>query len=142
MTAPSPPGGRAAAPVVAVGAVAVHDGALLLVQRGTEPQSGRWSVPGGRVEPGEALARAVEREVWEETGLVLGCGALLGWAERMGPGYHFVILDFTMEVPDDCPVPVAGSDAAAAAWVALEEVSALALVDGLEAFLRGHGVMG
>ncbi|HEY5026726.1 MAG TPA: NUDIX domain-containing protein [Acidimicrobiales bacterium] len=142
MTASPPPVVPPAPPVVAVGAVAVRDGALLLVQRAAEPQSGRWSVPGGRVEPREALAHAVEREVWEETGLVLGCGALLGWAERMGPGYHFVILDFTMEVPDDCPDPVARSDAAAAAWVALEEVSTLALVDGLEAFLRAHGVMG
>ncbi len=58
-----------ASPVVAVGGVAVRDGALLLVQRGTAPQVGRWTVPGGHVEPGEVLSNAVEREMREETGL-------------------------------------------------------------------------
>ena len=40
-------------PQVAVGAVAVLDGALLLIQRKTEPGAGLWSLPGGRVEHGE-----------------------------------------------------------------------------------------
>ena len=135
---------RAAAavvPVVAVGAVAVRDGALLVVERATDPQAGRWSIPGGHVEAGESVVAAVEREVLEETGLALRCGPLLGWAERMGPGYHFVILDFTVTVPDGCPDPVAGSDATAVAWVPLEEVDALPLVAGLEEFLRAHGVI-
>jgi 8-oxo-dGTP diphosphatase len=130
-----------ASPVVAVGGVAVRDGALLLVQRATDPQVGRWTIPGGHVEPGEDLARAVEREVREETGLEVRCGALLGWAERIGPGYHFVILDFTVTVPDHCPDPVARSDAAAVAWVPLEDVAAVLLVEGLEEFLRAHAVI-
>jgi 8-oxo-dGTP diphosphatase len=133
--------GAVAAPVVAVGGVAVRDGALLLVQRATDPQAGRWSIPGGHVEPGESLTSAVEREVQEETGLEVRCGPLLGWAERMGPGYHFVILDFTVTVRDDSRDPVARSDAAASAWVPLEKVATLSLVDGLEEFLRSHGVI-
>ena len=40
---------------VAVGAVALLDGALLLVRRGRGPAAGEWSVPGGRVEPGETV---------------------------------------------------------------------------------------
>ena len=132
---------RAVAPVVAVGGVVVRDGALLLVERATDPHAGRWSIPGGHVEPGETLADAVERELREETGLAVRCGGLLGYAERMGPGYHFVILDFTAAVPDDCPDPTAGSDAAAVAWVPLEAVSGLPLVEGVEAFLRSHGVI-
>ncbi len=93
------------------------------------------------MEPGEDLASAVEREMREETGLEVRCGALLGYAERMGPGYHFVILDFTVAVPDRCPDPVAGSDAAAVAWVPLQDVAALSLVEGLEEFLRAHAVI-
>ena len=135
------PDGSVPSPVVAVGGVAICHGALLLVQRTTEPQAGRWTIPGGHVEPGETVAAAVEREVREETGLRVQCGPLLGWAERMGSGYHFVILDFTVSVPDDIPDPVAGGDAAAAAWVPLADVPGLALVDGLEAFLRAHGVL-
>ena len=129
------------APVVAVGGVAVHDGALLLVRRGTEPQAGRWTIPGGHVEPGEALAAAVERELREETGLGVLCGGFLGWAERLGPGYHFVILDFTVSLTDDPGEAVAGGDAAEVAWVPLAEVPSVPLVDGMEGFLRTHGVI-
>jgi ADP-ribose pyrophosphatase YjhB (NUDIX family) len=53
-----------------VGGIVVDErGRLLLVRRGTEPGRGLWSVPGGRVEPGESDAEATAREVLEETGL-------------------------------------------------------------------------
>lgn len=133
--------GAPVSPVVAVGGVAVLGGALLLVQRATEPQAGRWTIPGGRVEAGEALASAVEREMLEETGLRVRCGELLGWVERMGAGYHFVILDFVVTIADERATAVAGSDAAAVAWVPLAEVPGVRLVDGVEEFLRAHGVL-
>ncbi len=126
-------------PEVAVGAVAVEEGALLLVRRGRPPQAGSWSLPGGRVERGETLARAVEREVGEETGLVVHCGRLVGWAERIGPDHHFVILDFAVTVVDRRLSP--GDDAAEAAWVPVAELGRLPLVEGLEDFLRGHHVI-
>lgn len=44
-------------------------GRVLLVQRGHEPQKGRWSLPGGKCEPGETPAEAAVREAKEETGL-------------------------------------------------------------------------
>jgi ADP-ribose pyrophosphatase YjhB (NUDIX family) len=124
-----------------VGGVAVVDGALLLVQRANPPQAGRWTVPGGRVESGETLASAVEREVGEETGLAVRCGPFLGWVERMGAGYHFVILDFRVHVPAGAPRPRAGGDALAVRWVPVDDVPQVALVDGLEEFLREHGVV-
>jgi ADP-ribose pyrophosphatase YjhB (NUDIX family) len=93
------------------------------------------------VESGERLESAVEREVWEETGLRVQCGPLLGWAERLGPDHHFVILDFTVEVLSDPAEPVAGGDAAAVSWVPLADVPGLSLVEGIEVFLRAHGVL-
>ena len=133
---PEPP----LAPVVAVGGIAVVGGALLMVRRAHPPGAGRWAVPGGRVEPGESVTTAVERELLEETALTVRCGALIGWAERRGPDHHFVILDF--EVATTGPTtPMAGGDAAAVAWVPLGEVAALSLVEGLEDFLVEHGVL-
>jgi ADP-ribose pyrophosphatase YjhB (NUDIX family) len=101
---------------------------------------GCWSVPGGRVEPGESVTAAVERELLEETGLEVRCGPFLGWAERRDRHHHFVILDFEVTVagPDR---PTAGSDAADVAWVPLTDVAALELVEGLEEFLRRHDVL-
>lgn len=124
-------------PELCVGAVVVDDGRLLLVRRGRGPGAGAWSVPGGRVEAGEPVVDAVVREVAEETGLAVACGDLLGWVERIGEGHHFVILDFAcrLAAPGE---PVAGDDAAEAAWVPLAEVPDLPLVDGLLDFLRPH----
>jgi 8-oxo-dGTP diphosphatase len=120
--------------------VVVADEALLLIRRGRGPAQGSWSVPGGRVERGETLAEAVVRELREETGLAGVCGELLGWVERIGDGYHFVILDFEVVLLDDAE-PRAGDDAAEAAWVPLHEVAELNLVEGLAEFLADHGVI-
>ncbi len=127
-------------PEVCVGAVAVFDDSILLVRRGRGPAQGTWSVPGGRVEPGESLAEAVIRELAEETGLAGVCESLVGWAERMGPDHHFVILDFRVTILTDAD-PVAGDDAAEARWVPLSEVADLTLADGLAEFLHDHGIL-
>ena len=125
---------------VAVGGVAVSEGSLLLVLRARPPQAGRWSLPGGRVEPGERLADAVVREVKEETGIDTRCGELVGWAERISTEFHFVILDFSVEVIRGS-TPTAGDDAARAAWVAVDEVLDLELSDGLGEFLVLHRIV-
>jgi 8-oxo-dGTP diphosphatase len=129
-----------------VGAVAIQDGNLLLIRRGHGPAAGEWSLPGGRLEAGELVAEAVVRELREETGLEGVCGSLIGWVERLGddgPGeldHHFVILDFEVTVLDDAS-PVAGDDAAEAAWVPLDQVIDRRLTEGLAEFLHDHGVI-
>ncbi|MEZ5407376.1 MAG: NUDIX hydrolase [Acidimicrobiales bacterium] len=129
-------------PEMAVGAVVVHDGRLLLIRRGRGPAAGQWSVPGGRVEWGETLAQAVEREVAEETGLAVRCGSFVGWVERMGQGHHYVIMDFRAEVVGGPGMDLrAGDDAAEAAWVPLEEVPSVDLVEGMLSFLRIHRII-
>jgi ADP-ribose pyrophosphatase YjhB (NUDIX family) len=127
-------------PEVCVGAVAVAGDRLLLVRRGREPGRGLWSVPGGRVEAGESLVEAVERELLEETGVVARCGPLLGVAERRDGDHHFVILDYLVEVPEAVPL-VPGTDADEAAWVPLAEVTERPLVTGLAGFLAANGVL-
>lgn len=127
-------------PILAVGAVVVDHDRLLLVRRGRGPAQGEWSVPGGKVNQGEALAEAVTRELREETQLDGVCGPLLGWAERIDDDAHYVILDFEVTLVGD-DVPTAGDDAAEAAWIELHEVAALPLVDGLAEHLYDWGII-
>lgn len=111
------------------------------MERGRGAAVGQWSVPGGRVEPGETMAEAVVREVAEETALTVSCGPFVGWVERIGEGHHFVIMDFLARVAG--PVaPKAGDDAADVAWVPLDRLDEVDLVDGLRAFLDDHGITG
>ncbi|HEX2381106.1 MAG TPA: NUDIX domain-containing protein [Acidimicrobiales bacterium] len=128
-------------PELCVGAVVVEDGQLLLIRRGHGPAAGFWSVPGGRVEAGELLAEAVVRELAEETGLEGVCGELVGWVERMAVDHHFVIFDFMVTLLDPTAEPVAGDDAAEAAWVPLHEVAGRPLAEGLAEFLHEHGIL-
>ncbi|MEZ5279930.1 MAG: NUDIX hydrolase [Acidimicrobiales bacterium] len=127
-------------PTLGVGGIAVHRGRVLLVQRGKDPGRGLWAFPGGKVEVGETMAEAVVRELAEETGLAVRCGPLRGWVERVGPGYHFVILDFDVEVVGTIE-PVPGDDAADAGWFSAADLTNLPLVAGMFEFMAEHGVL-
>lgn len=114
------PRARPTAPVPAVGAVVVHGGAVLLVRRGRAPSRGMWAVPGGRVELGETLAEAAEREVREETGVRVRAGEPV-WSfdsvVRDAEGrvaFHYVIVDLLADYV--AGEPRAGDDALAARW--------------------------
>lgn len=127
-------------PQLAVGAVVVDDRRLLLIERAHDPGAGKWSLPGGRVEWGETMAAAVERELFEETALVGNCGVPVGWVERISSSYHFVIVDFAVTVAEPSALR-AGSDAAAALWVPLADVRRMDLVNGLLTFVTEHGIV-
>ena len=100
-------------------------GRLLVVQRRNEPGRGLWSVPGGRVEPGEDDAAALVREMREETGLEVTPGVLVGRVRR-GP---FAIADYRCAVVGG--TLAAGDDALDARFVDRAALAALPLVDGL-----------
>ena len=111
-------------PIVGVGAVVVHQGRVLLVQRGREPLKGKWSLPGGMLELGESLTQGVAREVQEETGLDVEAVELVELIDRIhkesGPSgervrYHYVIADYLCRVIGG--TLQAASDADAVRWV-------------------------
>jgi len=125
-----------------VGAIITDDtGRLLLIQRGHEPEAGRWSLPGGRVRPGESDPQAVVREVHEETGLWVEPGRLVGAVERPAPGGAvFDIYDYAARVSGG--QLVAGDDAADARWIEPGDIGQLALTSGLAETLATWGVLG
>ncbi|AUI63653.1 NUDIX hydrolase [Amycolatopsis sp. BJA-103] len=123
-----------------VGGIA-HDelGRILLIRRANEPGRGLWSVPGGRVEPGETDEAAVIREMREETGLDVMPGTYVGNARR-GP---FDIHDYACSITGG--TLRAGDDAGDARWIDAETLIELdkggRLAELLFVTLRDWGVL-
>jgi 8-oxo-dGTP diphosphatase len=124
-----------------VGAIAVDEqGRLLLIKRGHEPGAGLWSLPGGRIEPGETDTEALARELREETGLIAEPGRLVGAVRRPGgDGRVLDIRDYAVTVTGGSLA--AGDDAADARWVSVEELHHLPLTEGLVDALTSWGVL-
>jgi ADP-ribose pyrophosphatase YjhB (NUDIX family) len=112
--------------VPCVGGLAYDErGRLLLVRRANEPGRGLWSIPGGRVEPGEDDAAALVREMREETGLDVAPGPLVGTVRRG----RFVIADYRCSVVGGALR--AGDDALDARFVDRATLASLPLVPEL-----------
>ena len=119
------------APVPAVLAVVVRERCVLLVRRANPPDRGRWGFPGGRIEPGEALAAAALRELAEETGVTAESGPVLTALDSIHPAtsggglaHHYVLVAVLCRW-------VAGEGAAAddaleTRWFSPAEIGALA----------------
>ena len=125
-----------------VGAIVKDErGRLLLIKRGHEPGLGLWSIPGGRIEPGETDAEALVREMQEETGLTVEPGPLVGQVQRPGPdGMVIDIRDYVATI--SAGTLRAGDDAADARWVAPADLGSLLVTDGLIEALTEWGVLG
>jgi 8-oxo-dGTP diphosphatase len=125
-----------------VGAVVFDpQGRLLMIQRGHDPGAGLWSIPGGRIEPGETDEQALVRELLEETNLHVIVGKFVGSVRREGPGGTVIdIRDYTATVTGGILRP--GDDAADARWVAVAEIDCLEVTEGLIEALTEWGVLG
>jgi len=112
-----------------------------MIKRGHEPGAGLWSIPGGRIEPGETDTEALVREMFEETGLAVKVGRLIGRVQRPGPnGTVIDIRDYAATVTGGTLRP--GDDAADARWVEAADLDSLEITEGLIEALTGWGVLG
>lgn len=84
-------------PVGAVGIIKNERDELLLLRQ-TYHRDEQWGAPGGWVDAGEAPRQAVEREVWEETGLRVVAGRVLAIGSG---GYGEVTMAFACSVVGD-----------------------------------------
>jgi ADP-ribose pyrophosphatase YjhB (NUDIX family) len=121
-------------PLLGVGAVVFHEGKVLLIERGTEPLKGWWTVPGGLVEIGERLEAAAGRETLEETGLIVKPVAVAAVFQQIMPDvegrteFHYVIVDYLCEL--EAGTVQAASDVAKAGWFTPEEAKRLKMAPG------------
>jgi ADP-ribose pyrophosphatase YjhB (NUDIX family) len=100
---------------------------LLLIRRGEHPFLGKWALPGGFAEPGEAIEKTAARELYEETHVAGIAPELVGVFSAPGrdPRGWVVSVLFTALV-DAKPQAKAGDDAREAAWFDTDALPALA----------------
>lgn len=109
----------------------------LLVQRGKEPNTGMWSLPGGKIEVGERTLDAAKRELFEETSLrtegalnlkwhrsgPFACSDSIHHNEHAGVSFHYVISQCFAELQSrTLPNIVASDDAMDARWWSADEM--------------------
>ena len=107
-------------PGVGAGMALVRDGRLLLIQRRRPPEVGRWSLPGGKVDFGESAMAAAIREMAEELGVVVTGAALLGVADLIGEGEHWVSPIYLATAAEGEPALLEPEKHSAFGWFALE----------------------
>ena len=116
-------------PALAVGAVVFKENKVLLVKRGNPPARGVWAIPGGSVELGETLKTAAEREIFEETGIVIKAGEPIFSFESIHRDdkdrvrFHYYIVDLGASYISGEPAP--GDDALDAGWISKEALGRL-----------------
>ena len=68
------------------------EGRCLLLRRSMKSKNnkGKWDLPGGKVDAGEAFERALLREVQEEAGLAVSLERVIGAAESVLPTHSVV----------------------------------------------------
>lgn len=93
-------------------------GRVLLLRRGIEPSYGKWAFPGGYLELGESAEQGAEREAWEEVGLIMRAGPLLGVYTRVEHG--IVVLVYRGLRFSGRPVP--GPEVLETAWFRPHEI--------------------
>ena len=126
-------------PVAAIGAVVLRNNRMLLVKRGRPPSEGLWAVPGGKINLGETLQQAAEREVKEETGIVIKAGAPIyafDLIERVNENYsfHYVIVDLLCQYLSGELNP--RDDASDAVWVDLNNFDIVDIDPNTKRFLN------
>jgi len=129
-------------PVVGVGALVIHEKRVLLVKRRNPPAKNQWAIPGGKVNFGETLQKAAEREILEETGIVIEAGRPLlvfDVIQTKATGfylYHYVIIDLEgwYVRGEVC----SGDDALEAAWFDQDGLSKLNLNENTKKLLANY----
>ena len=113
-------------PIPAVIAMVIHDDKVLLVRRGKEPNKGRWGLPGGKIELGEAITEAALRELKEETNItaqaeqILTAFDVIMHDEKQQTQHHYILIPVLCSYLDG--IAKAASDAAEVRWFDIDKL--------------------
>ncbi|WP_017931492.1 NUDIX hydrolase [Robiginitomaculum antarcticum] len=118
----------------AVGVICFRGDEVLLIRRSKPPRKGDWSLPGGRVEPGESYESAALRELFEETGVTAKLGIKIATIDANFGTHHYLLHDYIAQyISGDVR---AGDDAVDAQFFAMEDIAELKMWPKTEAVVR------
>jgi 8-oxo-dGTP diphosphatase len=103
---------------------------VLLTRRAIPPFLDMWVMPGGKIDLGEPILRALHREVREEVGLEVAVDGLVDVFEHLTPDTdHFVILYYRCRPLTHALMPNP-AEVAEARWVPRAGLPSLSMTDG------------
>lgn len=108
-----------------VGVVCIRGEDVLLIQRGTSPRKGEWSIPGGRIEAGETEAIAALRELGEETSVSADLLTKITALDADFEGFHYRLHDYLARWTSG--EPTAGDDADKARFIPMSKIGELGM---------------
>lgn len=121
-------------PVAGAAVICLDHDRVLLVQRAREPNRGRWSFPGGKIEPGEMARQAAERETLEETGLRVRVLDVVDVYDAIFPPFHYCVVDYLAVTEGDW-IPTPGGDVMDARWVSFVDLDDYELTEAMRVVL-------
>ena len=128
----------ASVPLIAVGAVIFKQNKVLLVKRKNPPAQGMWAIPGGKVQWGETLKQALQREIKEELNIDIEPGRLIKVIEfvpeQENDRFHYIILDFLAAITGG--ELKAGDDALAVKWFDRKELKNSPVTESTRTLLK------
>jgi len=135
-------------PHIGVGGLLLYRNMILLIKRKYDPSAGLWAIPGGHLNLGEKCKDGTVREFREETGIIVSAKNLAGVVdtiildEQEKIKYHYVLINYYMEIEDDrfseggeIPELKAQSDAADIKFVPIEEIPNFEITNSLRTLL-------
>jgi len=126
-------------PIPGVAGVVIDGNRVLLSIRGKAPSKGKWGLPGGAVEVGEAVREAVVREILEETGVTVKPVKLITVFDSIHRDeddrvrYHYILFEYLCEYVSGEVTP--SSDAPDARWVEFKDLDSIDIMPSTKKFL-------
>lgn len=127
-------------PAVSVSACYIEiDREILLLKQSTrKPEPGAWGVPAGKIERGESPEQAAQRELFEETGILLSDSSLfkkLGYLYMRKPSLDYIYYLFRVRI-EKKPKVILSEEHQSHVWVQFQKLHELRLMTGAKETLE------